>query len=65
MEMLATAALCYVAIGAALFAHPPRRAGPQDFDWRRQIDVFRATFAEVMLWPVALYCFARAAMYRD
>jgi hypothetical protein len=65
MEMLATAALCYLGIGAALFSHPPRAAAPQDFDWHRQIGVFRATLPEVLLWPLALWCFARSTLYRD
>ena len=65
MDILAIAALCYVAIGVVLFAHPPAPACPDDFDWRRQLGVFGATLPEVLLWPVALWCFARAAFNRD
>ena len=57
MEILATAALCYLAIGAAFFAHPASPAVPDDFHWRSQIDVFRATLRDVVVWPVALWRF--------
>ena len=57
MEILITSALVYFAIGAAFFAHPPGAALPDDFHWRSQIDVFRATLPEVLLWPVTLWRF--------
>ena len=59
MHILVTAILCYLAIGAALFAHPASPAAPDDFDWRRQIDVFRATLPLVLGWPFALWRLAR------
>jgi hypothetical protein len=59
MEIFVTLALCYLAVGAALFAHPASPAMPGDFDWRRQIGVFRATFPEVLAWPLALWRFGR------
>lgn len=54
MEIPAIVALVYVAIGAAIFAHPPFPLTPRDFHWRRQIDVFRRNFRDVMIWPLAL-----------
>ena len=50
MEIFVTAALCYLAIGAAFFAHPASPAVPDDFHWRRQIGVFRASLPEVLGW---------------
>lgn len=58
MEILVTSALCYVAIGAAFFAHPASPAEPNDFHWRSQIGVFRATLPEVVVWPLTLWRFA-------
>ena len=54
METPAIIALIYIAIGAAIFAHPPKPATPNDFHWRRQIDVFRDNFRDVMIWPLAV-----------
>jgi hypothetical protein len=59
MEILVTAALCYFAIGAAFFAHPTSPAVPNDFHWRSQIGVFRASLPEVLAWPVTLWRFCR------
>ena len=64
MEILATAALCYLAIGAAFFAHPASPAVPDDFHWRRQIGVFRATLTDVVAWPLTLWRFAAALANR-
>lgn len=55
MEIPAIVGLIYVAIGAAIFAHPRLPLTPHDFHWRRQIDVFRGNFRNVMIWPLALY----------
>jgi hypothetical protein len=55
METPAIIALVYVAIGAAIFAHPPAPATFYDFHWRRQIDVFRANLVDVLVWPLALW----------
>jgi hypothetical protein len=65
METLVTAALVYLAIGAAFFAHPASPAQPEDFDWRNQIDVFRATLPHVLAWPVALWRFGRDCRGQD
>ena len=65
MEILVTAVLFYVAIGAAFFAHPATPAGPDDFYWRAQIGVFRATLPEVVLWPIALWRFGRTCLGRN
>lgn len=62
METPVILALVYLAIGAACFAHPPAPATPDDFNWRRQIDVFRGNFLDVVIWPLALYRFL--ASYR-
>ena len=62
---LVTAALVYLAVGAAFFAHPPNPARPDDFDWRNQIDIFRATLPEVLAWPVALWRFGRSCFGPD
>lgn len=55
MELPAIVGLIYVAIGAAIFAHPRLPFTPHDFHWRRQIEVFRRNFRDVMIWPLALY----------
>jgi hypothetical protein len=55
METPAIIALIYIAIGVAIFAHPPLPATPNDFHWRRQIDVFRHNFRDVLIWPLALW----------
>jgi hypothetical protein len=60
METFVTLALCYVAIGAAFFSHPESPAEPDDFHWRNQIAVFRASVPEVLTWPVALWRFSMA-----
>ena len=59
MEILVTLAILYVAVGAVCFAHPAVPATPGDFHWRSQIDVFRATFADVLAWPLALWRLGR------
>jgi hypothetical protein len=58
MEIPAIVGLIYVAIGAAIFAHPRLPFAAHDFHWRRQIDVFRSNFRDVMIWPLALYLLA-------
>ena len=50
-----TTTLIYIAIGVAIFAHPPFPMTPHDFHWRRQIDVFRGNFRDVMIWPLAVW----------
>jgi hypothetical protein len=55
METPAIIALIYIAIGAAIFAHPPAPLTPGDFHWRRQIAIFRGNFRNVMIWPLALW----------
>jgi hypothetical protein len=65
MEILVTSAIAYVAMGAAFFAHPASPARPGDFHWRNQIDVFRATFPDVLMWPVALWRFGRSCFRPD
>src|SRR5215469_503145 len=59
MEILVTAVLCYFAIGAAFFAYPASPAVPNDFHWRSQIGVFRASLPEVLAWPLTLWRFCR------
>ena len=61
--MIATLILFYLAVGAALFAHASYPAVPDDFDWRTQSAIFRATFVEVLAWPLAL--FRLCADHRD
>jgi hypothetical protein len=58
MEYLVTVMLGYLAIGAACFAHPANPAVPDDFHWRSQIGVFRATLPQVLAWPLSLWRFA-------
>jgi hypothetical protein len=60
MEIVVTVVLVYVAIGAACFSHPASPARSDDFDWRNQIDVFRATLPDVLAWPVALWRFGKS-----
>jgi ribose/xylose/arabinose/galactoside ABC-type transport system permease subunit len=55
MEIVVTLVLFYLAVGAALFAHSSWPLVPNDFDWRTQSTVFRATFVEVLAWPLALF----------
>ena len=55
METPAIVALIYIAIGVAIFAHPKLPLPPHDFHWRRQIDIFRNNFRDVMIWPLALW----------
>jgi hypothetical protein len=55
METPAVIALFYIAIGVAIYAHPPFPLAPQDFHWRRQMEVFRGNFRDVLVWPVALW----------
>ena len=60
METLFIFAIGYLALGAALFSHPRAPVHPDDFHWKNQIGVFRASLPEVLVWPVALYRFALA-----
>ncbi len=55
MEIIATLILFYLAVGAALFAHPSYPGVPNDFDWRTQSAIFRSTFVQVLAWPVTLF----------
>ena len=55
----------YVAIGAACFAHPASPALPDDFHWRNQIGVFRATLPEVLAWPLTLWRFGATCFGRE
>ena len=57
MDIFLTLVLCYLAIGAAFFAHPASPATPDDFHWKSQVGVFRATLPEVLAWPMALWRF--------
>jgi len=65
MEILVTFIIVYVAIGAAFFAHPASPALPDDFHWRTQIGVFRATLPDVLGWPVTLWRFGQTHLGRD
>jgi len=65
MDLFVTAALVYLAIGAACCAHPASPALPDDFHWRNQFDVFRGTLADVLAWPLALWRFGRSGSRRD
>lgn len=65
MEILLTSIFCYIAIGAAFFAHPASPAGPNDFHWRAQIGVFRSTLPEVLVWPLTLWRFGCVCLGRD
>jgi len=65
MEILLTSVLCYVAVGAAFFAHPANPAVPGDFHWRSQIGVFRSTLTDVLAWPVTLWRFGCVCLGRD
>ncbi len=65
MDILLITALVYLAVGAACFAHPPSPALPDDFHWRGQIDVFRATLPDVLAWPLTLWRFGRSCSGRD
>jgi hypothetical protein len=60
MEILITAALAYLAVGAAFFAHPASPALPEDFDWRNQINIFWTTLPHVLAWPLALWRFGKS-----
>lgn len=61
METIVLLVLFYLAVGAALFAHSSYPGVPNDFDWRNQIAIFRATLPEVLAWPLALWrlCYDR------
>ena len=61
METVVMLILFYLAVGAALFAHARYPGVPNDFDWRNQSAIFRATFLEVLAWPLALWrlCYDR------
>ena len=65
MHILVMAVLCYLAVGAAFFSHPASPALPDDFHWKNQLGVFRATLPEVLLWPVALWRFGRTCLGGD
>lgn len=65
MDILVILVLCYLAIGAAFFAHPASPAVPNDFHWRNQIGVFRTSLPEVLAWPVALWRFAKTCVGGD
>lgn len=65
MEFILTAVLVYIAIGAACFAHPANPAQPDDFHWRNQIGVFRATLPEVLAWPMSLWRLGAACLGRE
>jgi hypothetical protein len=65
MEIILTLGLCYLAIGAAFFAHPASPAMPGDFHWRNQIDIFRTSLPEVLAWPVTLWRFGWNCGRRD
>ena len=65
MENLVTLVLVYVAVGAALFAHPASPAMPDDFHWRSQLGVFRASLPDVLGWPLALWRLGRTDKGRD
>ncbi len=65
MEMLALSVLIYVAIGAAFFAHPASPALPDDFHWRSQIGVFRASLPAVLGWPLTLWRFGQTCRGQD
>jgi len=60
METVFLCTLGYLALGAALFSHPPSPARPDDFHWKNQLGVFRASLPAVLVWPLALYRFASA-----
>ena len=59
MQLLLTLLMAYLAIGAVLFAHPRSRLAPPDFDWKRQVAVFRESLPEVLGWPLALWRWLR------
>ena len=65
MDILFTAVLCYLAIGAAFFAHPASPATPNDFHWKSQVGIFRATLPEVVFWPASLWRFGRTCLGLD
>jgi hypothetical protein len=65
MQILVMSALCYLAIGAAFFAHPATPATPEDFHWRAQIGIFRATLPDVVAWPLALWRLGRTCLGKD
>ncbi len=65
MDILFTLVLLYLAIGAAFFAHPASPATPNDFRWRTQASVFRATLPEVLAWPVTLWRFGQSCLGLD
>jgi hypothetical protein len=65
MDILFTSLLCYLAIGAAFFAHPASPATPNDFHWRSQMGVFRASLPAVLLWPMTLWRFGKTSLGLD
>lgn len=54
METLLICLMMYIAVGVALFAHPPEQADLDDFHWRGQIAIFLSTWRDVVQWPFAL-----------
>ncbi|HUK60897.1 MAG TPA: hypothetical protein VLV50_16835 [Stellaceae bacterium] len=55
MEMLASLALMYLAVGIGLFAQPePGTARFEDFTPFGQARIFRTTLPAVTLWPIVL-----------
>jgi len=65
MDILFTLVILYLAIGAAFFAHPASPATPNDFHWRTQVGVFRATLPEVLTWPLTLWRFGQSCFGRN
>ena len=65
MDILFTLVILYLAIGAAFFAHPASPATPNDFHWRTQVGVFRATLPEVLAWPLTLWRFGQSCFGRN
>ena len=60
METLLYCVLGYLAVGAVCFSHPAGPLEPNDFHWRNQFAVFRASLPEVLAWPLALWRLALA-----
>jgi hypothetical protein len=52
METLLTLLVCYLGLGALTCATP---RGVDDFSPQGQWALFRATFADVVAWPAALW----------
>ena len=54
METLLICLMMYLAVGVALFAHPPGEAELDDFHWRGQGSIFLSTWRDVVRWPLAI-----------